>query len=664
MKTFILSLLAAIVVNAAGAPAALRIGVFDTAAAGGQGASVSGLIRGLNRQGYRAEAVADFHMLTLLQYDVIYLSDVHHPGSVRADWQNNLTEYIRGGGSVLQTWHHHILSEVGVGVERVYGSRRMHVEAGHPAVAGVADFDAAYQDHIIERVGRSGTVILKNDAGQPVAVAGTIGKGKVISTGLALAIPDGRQSAEPQGGERALLRAFLAWLAPEVSYDQRLAEALKAPRLAVAPPEALIAAGWTAEFEARVGVAKGANARLSCDGAEVIAKGRVDLGTGVAGTIERFVIRMRSEPGKEGRCDYTVRATVGGTTLEEKVGVASVYGKPPPNERRGVWLHVGMDRHPQVVMPELKRLGLNMAIPRIAGGTTAFYASKVQPDIQDPLAPDGDWLAELVKHAHANGIELHPYVNVLIVEGRASPASLKRLRAEGRLQEGPAGQRIDWFCPSQEINFEAIERLMLEIATRYDVDGIQYDFIRYPNALGCFCAKCRAGFEKATGKPVAHWPTDVTKGPRQAEWTEYRCGRISALVQRVSTRLRKEAPKVKISAAVFRDWPACRESVGQDWVRWCREGWLDFVCPMNYTLDPKLFAERTTIHRQALPAGFPLIEGIGIQSGSGTMNDAGRLAVQIALARRHGAVGFAGFCYTPKHTSMLFEPLRAWMDQR
>ena len=57
----------------------------------------------------------------------------------------------------------------------------------------------------------------------------------------------------------------------------------------------------------------------------------------------------------------------------------------------------------------LDKTGLvnNLVSPvlRIAGGTAAFYASKVQPDVQDPLAPEGgDWLAEAVKHAHANGI--------------------------------------------------------------------------------------------------------------------------------------------------------------------------------------------------------------------------------------------------------------------
>ena len=180
-----------------------------------------------------------------------------------------------------------------------------------------------------------------------------------------------------------------------------------------------------------------------------------------------------------------------------------------------------------------------MAVLRIAGGTAAFYASKVQPDIQDPLAPNGDWLAEAVTHAHANGIEIHPYVNNCVVEGRTSEESLLRLRREGRLQESPDGRPIDWFCPSQDVNFEAMERPMIEIVSRYDVDGIQYDFIRYPNASGCFCAKCRERFERETGRPVADWPQAVIDGPRHEEWIEYRCSRISALVERISTRIRQ-----------------------------------------------------------------------------------------------------------------------------
>ena len=312
-------------------------------------------------------------------------------------------------------------------------------------------------------------------------------------------------------------------------------------------------------------------------------------------------------------------------------------------------------------MPELKKLGINMAVLRIAGGTAAFYASKVQPDVQDPLAPDGDWLAETVRHAHANGIQIHPYVNNCIVEGRTSKASLERLRKAGRLQESYDGRPIDWFCPSQEANLDHMEKVMLELATRYKVDGLQYDFIRYPNDRGCFCSKCRKLFEEESGKAVRNWPADVREGPRAEEWTEFRCTRISAIVERISTRIRKAAPKVKISAAVFRDWPDCRKSVGQDWVRWCKEGWLDFICPMNYTLDAGLFEKRTLAHRKALPLDFPVVQGIGIASGRGRMARPEEVAVQIALARRSRSAGFIGFCYQPVHTSELFTPLLEWL---
>jgi len=637
-----------------------RIGVFDQSAAGGQGASVDGLVRGLTDLGYSVDRMTDLGTLTLLRYDIAYLSDMHSPGRVQPDWQTAVQSFVESGGGVLQTWHHHFLGQVGIGIQRVYGSRGMHVVPGHPAVAGLADFNARYEDHIIEKVGPNGTVLLMNDTQQPVAVAGELGKGRVISTGLALAIPGGGSSAPPKGPEVPLLKAFLSWLTPTVPRADRVGQVLQTPRLEVSPAEALSAAGFPVEFHAAVGSAQLADVVLTCEGATVSPEPAAES-PDAPPLLRAFRLSVTTEPQREREQEYTVRARAGGLSLEQKVRVNAVYGTPPKEEVRGVWLHVATEKHPRLVMPELKRLGLNTAVLRIAGGTAAFYGSKVQPDVQDPLAPDGDWLAETVKYAKANGIQIHPYVNNCVVEGRTSPESLKRLRDAGRLQEGPDGRPLDWFCPSQDLNFDAMERVMLEIATQYGVDGVQYDFIRYPNDQGCFCAKCRARFEADTGKPVANWPKDVVEGDRHSEWIEFRCGRISALVERISTRLRKEAPQVKISAAVFCDWPRCREAVGQDWVRWCKEGWLDFVCPMNYTLDAKLFADRCKVHREALPNGFRLIEGIGIAAGPGTMHTPNEVATQVALARKAGADGFLGFAYQPTHTSSLFAPLNEWL---
>ena len=101
---------------------------------------------------------------------------------------------------------------------------------------------------------------------------------------------------------------------------------------------------------------------------------------------------------------------------------------------------------------------------------------------------------------------------------------------------------------------------------------------------------------------------------------------------------------------------------GQDWPEWCRRGWLDFVCPMNYTNDDERFRANCASHREALPAGFPVVQGVGIRSGNSLMDDPGQALLQIMLARQNGAIGFVGFCYTPEHTAKLFGPLPALLD--
>ncbi|MCK5801632.1 MAG: family 10 glycosylhydrolase, partial [Lentisphaeria bacterium] len=467
----------------------MRIGVYDVNRAGGQGSSVTSIVRRLKKEGWRIESFDDLSLISLVQYDVVYLSDMHKAGPSPKDGRQNVIAYVEAGGSVLQTWHHHFLGAVSTGVKRVYGKRSMIVKTGHPAVAGIVDFQAAYKDHIVEKVGSQGTVILENEDGQPVATAGKIGKGKVVSTGLSLNIP----RITPR--ELKLTNAFLKWLKPDISRRERMG-LLREPQIVISPEEALVPAGLPLTFRVMVGPVKDGDACVVLLDGKPLALTPTDPGS----ILRRASFLLSAPAGRDSENEHEVVVKLAGETMSRKLLVKGIFAPAPPNEKRGVWLHVGRDRHPSVVMPELKRLGINMAVLRIAGGTAAFYASKVQPDVQDPLAKEGgDWLADAVKYAHANGIEIHPYVNNCVVEGRTSKKSLKRLREQGRLQEGANGNPIDWFCPSQPENLVAMTRPMVEIVANYDIDGIQYDFIRYPNSQGCFCAKCRTLFEKETG---------------------------------------------------------------------------------------------------------------------------------------------------------------------
>ena len=125
---------------------------------------------------------------------------------------------------------------------------------------------------------------------------------------------------------------------------------------------------------------------------------------------------------------------------------------------------------------------------------------------------------------------------------------------------------------------------MVEVARRYAVDGLHFDYIRYPDGEHCYCAGCRERFEGTAGAPVAKWPADVhPSGLQRQRWLDSRRDNISTVVREVSRQARQVRPGLKLSAAVFRNWASDRDSVGQDWKLWCERGWLDFVCPMDYT---------------------------------------------------------------------------------
>jgi uncharacterized lipoprotein YddW (UPF0748 family) len=102
---------------------------------------------------------------------------------------------------------------------------------------------------------------------------------------------------------------------------------------------------------------------------------------------------------------------------------------------------------------------------------------------------------------------------------------------------------------------------------------------------------------------------------------------------------------VKVSAAVFPNWPADRNGIGQDWKLWCDRGYLDFVCPMDYT--PHNMGFENLVASQIEWAGkVPCYPGIGLSTWP-DKTDVARLIDQITIARRLGAKGFTVFEFNP-----------------
>lgn len=71
----------------------------------------------------------------------------------------------------------------------------------------------AFYDHIVLEAGEAGRVVVTDTGGKPVVVAGEIGKGRFVASGIAFGLNARTEDEEPAGDEAELLRQLILWLA-------------------------------------------------------------------------------------------------------------------------------------------------------------------------------------------------------------------------------------------------------------------------------------------------------------------------------------------------------------------------------------------------------------------------------------------------------------------
>ncbi len=313
-------------------------------------------------------------------------------------------------------------------------------------------------------------------------------------------------------------------------------------------------------------------------------------------------------------------------------------------ELRGVWM--GPEGVPtwEQTMRTLRSHHFNAVFPWMCSAGAAYYRSSVLP-ISPKVATQGDALAQCVTAARRWGIEVHVRM-ITLMTYTAPPDVRAAYSAAGRTVVGTGGEAgSEWLCPSNPANRKMVVAAAVELATKYAVDGIQLDYIRYPSTQGCFCRTCRAAFERSLGRRADDWPTCVAKDDLRVPFRQWRCEQITALVGQVSSEVRAARPGVRVSAAVFNNWERHRFSIGQDWKRWVKEGLVDFVCPMDYTSSMRLFEQLVRSQVHWIDSAAPLYVGIGPYSDAAKLTPE-QVEAQINVSRRLGADGFVLFKYT------------------
>lgn len=304
--------------------------------------------------------------------------------------------------------------------------------------------------------------------------------------------------------------------------------------------------------------------------------------------------------------------------------------------------------------------GFNGVIPNMLWGGVAYYRSEILP-VAPSVEEYGDQIAAAVAACQKRGIETHIW-KVCFNASNAPAEFLAEMRAQGRLQVSLDGEESPWLCPSHPANLELERAALEEVATKYDVDGIHLDYIRYPDGDHCFCDGCKerfsAEYERKTGRKLGDFPTCVRENKEiRAAFEEWRRSHITSLVRSIRKTLDEKRPNVALSAAVFSGVDSAKRSVAQDWIGWIDEGLLDFVCPMDYTADAAGFAATIRGQLDAVAGRTPVYPGIGM-TATGISMSAEQVAAQVVEARKAGADGFTIFNLDPRTAKVALPALK------
>lgn len=369
--------------------------------------------------------------------------------------------------------------------------------------------------------------------------------------------------------------------------------------------------------------------------------------------------RGRRVPSGRWRAPVALAAVAAALAAVGSQGSSAVFAR----ETRAVWVvrtdltsPEGIER----VVANCRRAGLNTILAQARGRGDAYYDSRLEPralSLRDQ--PDFDPLAEICRDGHRAGMQVHAWLNAMYVwsepKAPADPGHLVNAHPDW-LAVDASGRRLSpgypdgvFLCPSSPGARQHLCDVVLDVARRYDVDGIHLDYIRYPSARTCFCAGCRKRFNEwlaADGRrPV---PAGASMpGTYPAEWQAWRCEQVTSLVAAIRGDLRGARPKMALTAAVI-PWgsytPDFRHSdayatCGQDWDGWLRGGIVDAVAPMTYQTNTTVFRSWVDGIRRDHPQAQVWF-GIGAY-----LCGPDSAAQKIALVRQSGAAGWCLFSY-------------------
>ncbi|MDA3861984.1 MAG: family 10 glycosylhydrolase [Melioribacteraceae bacterium] len=264
-----------------------------------------------------------------------------------------------------------------------------------------------------------------------------------------------------------------------------------------------------------------------------------------------------------------------------------------PRETRAVWVSTNfrLDWPPKTydeatqknamidIFNNIGNKNLNTIYFQVRSNGTVLFRSSLEifsPYITGDIGKFGNYdpLEFAIKEAHKRGLEIHAWVNTYRVFS-GSDISIKNNPLHiSQIHPGWVYEKDNnsiWLNPGIPEVREHLVELINEIVQNYDVDGIQLDFIRYPQVPinDSESYKTYSG-----GKSVDNWRRD----------------NITEFISILNHRIRTTNPKIKLGVTpigIYKSIPNGRGMEGysdvfQDTREWLRQGIIDYAVPQIY----------------------------------------------------------------------------------
>jgi uncharacterized lipoprotein YddW (UPF0748 family) len=294
------------------------------------------------------------------------------------------------------------------------------------------------------------------------------------------------------------------------------------------------------------------------------------------------------------------------------VAARNYYVGTGDEEIRAVWVatwrrSIFTPQETRDLVETARQANLNTIVIQIRRSGDAFYRSMREPRataLKDAPA-DYDPLQHLIELAHdTSGGKQRLDVWAWFVVHRVRdwqdvPTTgiqpIVRLHPdwETRGSGGEVVRQRGFLDPALPEVTEFTVNVVMDVVRNYEVDGINFDYIRYPEWESGYNARAIERFQRLTGRSDKPQESDE-------EWNAFRREQVTSFLRRCAATVWSEKPQIKITADTigfggisdgdFTKTGAFKR-VHQDWAGWMAEHLLDVNCRMGY--------KRESVEKQA-----------------------------------------------------------------